>query len=111
MPLADGGLMDVARKDEVGTGADESREHMISTCDRLLARPPGCSDQVMVEDDDLECAWLRLPQALLGADELAASNSARLMAPRAYRVEPDDVKRLGRVRRFGRLPLPLECAE
>src|SRR5437773_1502499 len=65
----------------------------------------------MVQDDDLVGAVGRFAQPLLGARQLHRPKPARLMAPRAYRVEPDDVECRGGVRRLRRLPLPFELME
>ena len=66
---------------------------------------------MVVQDDDLECAGLRLAQALLRALELPGPDPAGLVTPGADGVEPDHVQAGGGVGRLGGLPLSLEFAE
>src|SRR5439155_20845487 len=89
-PFADRRLVDVAREDEVHSGSDQRSEHMVSPRHWFLPRAPGCADQVVVEDDDLERAGLRLAQPLLRPFELAGADPARLVSPRSHGVEADD---------------------
>jgi len=66
---------------------------------------------MVVQDDDLECAGLRLAQTLLRVFQLPGPNPAGLVTPGADRVEPDHMQGGGRVGRLGGLPLPLELVE
>ena len=107
-PLAHGHLVDVSRENQVGAARDECAKNVVPAGDRLLPRAPGRTDQVVVEHDDLERAGRRFLQALLRPGQLRRADPARLVSPRAHRVEADDVQ-VGRgVGRLGRLPLALE---
>ena len=64
-----------------------------------------------MQDHDLKRTGLGLAQPLVRASKLRAANPTRLVAPGANRVEADHVERGGRVRRLGRVPLPLELHE
>ena len=61
-----------------------------------------------MEHDDLERAGRRFLQSLLRVGQLRRADPARLVPPRANRVEADDVQSGRGVGRLGRLPLPLE---
>src|SRR5215212_4613460 len=56
VPLRNGGLMDVAGEDQLGTGVDERRKYVRAAGNRLLPRAPGRADQMVVEDDDAQRA-------------------------------------------------------
>ena len=109
--LADRGLVDVAGEHELGAGVDERGEHVVSPRDRLLPRAPGGPDHVVVEHGDPERAVGRLGEEARGVVELALPQAARLVPPRAHRVEADHVQPLGAVDGLGRLPVPLELGE
>ncbi len=66
---------------------------------------------MVVQDDDLERRRLRVAQPLPRLRQLVVANAAGLVAPGPDRIQADDVERGGGVRRFTRLPLPLEAAE
>ena len=66
---------------------------MIEACDRLLARAPGRSDQMVMQHDDAVDVRRRLLEAFFRVVELARADSPGLVAPRAHRIEADDVER------------------
>src|SRR5580765_4475942 len=84
--LGDRCLVDVAGEDQLGARVDERREHMTAACDRLLARAPGCSDQVVVKRHDPKRALGRLGEQLPGPLQLRRANTAGLVTPGADRV-------------------------
>jgi hypothetical protein len=61
-----------------------------------------------VEDDDAKGARGRLGQMPGSVLELRRTDSSRLVAPGADRVQADDVELAGAVNRLGRLPVMLE---
>ena len=69
--LADRGLVDVAREDELRARLDERCEDVVAARDGLLPRPPGRPDQMMVEDDDAESLRRRFGEQSRGVVELA----------------------------------------
>ena len=62
----------------------------------------------MVEHGDAIRAFGRCVQSFRGAEQLVFAQRPALVPVGAGRVQADNVQRLGRVRRLGRLPLPLE---
>src|SRR5712692_10272626 len=109
--LADRALVRVAGEDQLGSRVDEPGEDVVSARDRPLARPPRCADQVVVEDGDAQRSLRCVREQLTCPLELALSQSARLVSPRAHRIQPDDDELLGPVGGLARLPLPLELGE
>ena len=65
----------------------------------------------MVEGDHPQRGLGRLCEELGGPAHLFAADAARLVPPRAHRVQADDEQLLRAVDRLGRLPLALELAE
>jgi hypothetical protein len=92
--LADRHLMDVAREDQLGARVDQAAEHPASVAHRLLPRTPGCAEQVMVQNDDAERVRPGFGELLGCVRKLGGPNLSRLMDPRPYRVQPDDVEAL-----------------
>ena len=84
---------------------------MVAAGDGFLPRAPGRADQMMVQHDDVEGVRGPASQSLLCALELAAADAARLMPPRADRVETDHVEPRRGICRLRRLPLSLEGTE
>ena len=103
-------LVDVAAEDQLGSGVDQAREHMVASCHRLLPRAPRSADQLVVKGDDAKRAALGAREALSGAHELCIADASGLVPPRPYRVHADDMDGIGRVERLGRLPDPFELA-
>jgi hypothetical protein len=60
--FADGRLVDVPGEDQLGTGVDETRQHLGAAGNGLLPRPPRRPDQVVMERDDLERVFRRAGQ-------------------------------------------------
>jgi hypothetical protein len=108
VPLTDGGLVDVAGKDQLGAGVHEPSEHAAAVSDLSLARAPGCSEEVVVQDDDLESVGGSLGQAARRVLEVGAVDPASLVEPRSHGVQTDDVQLLRAVRRLRGLPVTLE---
>ena len=109
MPLTHGRLMDVAAEDEVGAGRRERMKNVLAARDRaLVRRPPGCADEVVMENGDAERVWFRGGKARDRPLEPSAAQPTALTAERGGGVQPDDVQAGQGHRRLGRLPHALE---
>src|SRR5205823_5682486 len=93
-PLAHRRLVDVPGEDELRARVDERAEDVVAARNRLLPRPPGCADQVVVEDGDQERAVVRLAEEPDRGVELALAQAARLVPPRPDGVQADDVQQV-----------------
>ncbi len=105
------GLVDVAAQDQFRTGVDERGQDMRSPRDRLLSRPPGRADHLVMHGDHAQRARRSLGEELRGALELLLADSARLVSPGAHRVEPDHVQGLRAEDGLGGLPVALELVK
>ena len=93
-PLGDRALVDVAGEDQVGAGLDEPGEDAVSVRDRLLPRPPGRAEQVVVEGDDPVGASSGRPANVSAArSHLVVAKAPGLVPPRPHRVEAGDDER------------------
>ena len=107
-PLGDGALVDVARQDQVGAGLDEPGEDAVPIRHRLLPRPPGRSEQMVVEGDDPVRSRRDPRERLRRLLHLGVAEPSRLVPPRPHRVEPGDDDALRAVDGLRRLPESLE---
>jgi hypothetical protein len=94
MPFADRRLVDVAGEDELGARIDEAREYTTAVANGALSRAPGCSEQVVVQDDDFKRARSGLGQASGSVLEVGTMDSSGLVKPGADGVEADEVQPL-----------------
>src|SRR5262249_4113823 len=111
VPLGDRRLVDVPGENQLGSRVYKGGKDVASPRDWFLPRAPGCADQVVVEDDDLQSAFRRGVQQLGGPPQLSGADTSRLVSPGPHRVETDDEVMLVAVDGLGRLPVPLELAE
>ena len=88
MPLHDGALVDVPTDDHVRARRRERLECCIAICERELARgAPRRPGEVVVKDDDAECAGRRIAQDRGCVREAVGAQAPALVAPGPRGVE------------------------
>jgi hypothetical protein len=103
-------LVDMSGQDELGAGFGQLLEHAATSRERTLTAPPRRVGELVVKADDPQGTRRGRAELLLGPFHRAGTETARLVPPRPYGVDTDDVQAVGRMHRLGRLPLLLELA-
>ena len=83
-------------------------QHVAAARDRSLARSPGRSGQLVVEEGNAERSGRGGGERRGRPLELSVAQAARLVPPRPDGVEADDAEIIAAVHRLGRLPEAVE---
>ena len=106
--LGGAGLVDVAGEDELGAGCRQLLQHAAAASERALARAPRRVGELVVQADDAQRPGRRRAETHGCCLHGARPQATRLVSPRTYGVDADDVEAGYGVHGLRRIPFALE---